>query len=84
MVGEAREEDCDSPPPPAGVRGATGRAKTDGRRLIENGKFGLREGVQEGIKEQQRLLVGRPRSADATSEATRLIDSAHAGPTVCA
>ena len=57
---------------------STGRAKTEADRLIENGNLAYEKAVQEGIKEQQRLVSQTEIVQTATAEATRLVDSAHA------
>jgi cell division septum initiation protein DivIVA len=57
---------------------SVGRAKTEADRLVENGNLAYEKAVQEGIKEQQRLVSQTEIVQTATSEATRLIDSAHA------
>jgi len=49
------------------TRPSAGRAKTEADRLIENGNLTYEKAVQEGIKEQQRLVsqteIVRPRPA---------------------
>lgn len=57
---------------------STGRAKAEADRLIESGNLSYEKAVQEGIKEQQRLVSQTEIVATATAEATRLIDAAHA------
>ena len=54
------------------------RARAEADRLVESGNISYEKAVQEGIKEQQRLVSQTEVVATATAEATRLIDSAHA------
>ena len=46
--------------------------------MIENGNISYEKAVQEGIKEQQRLVSQTEVVQSANAEATRMIDSAHA------
>ena len=55
----------------------TTRAKSEVDRLIENGNISYEKAVQEGIKEQQRLVSQTEVVQTATSEAGRLVDAAH-------
>ncbi|CKT50486.1 cell division protein [Mycobacterium tuberculosis] len=79
MVADAREE---------AIRIATAakreyeasvsRAQAECDRLIENGNISYEKAVQEGIKEQQRLVSQNEVVAAANAESTRLVDTAHA------
>ena len=46
--------------------------------MIENGNISYEKAVQEGIKEQQRLVSQNEVVQAANAESTRLIDTAHA------
>ena len=48
------------------------RAKAEADRLIENGNISYEKAVQEGIKEQQRLVSQTEVVQSATAEATRV------------
>ncbi|MEE9244527.1 MAG: cell division protein SepIVA, partial [Mycobacterium sp.] len=52
--------------------------KSEADRMIESGNLTYEKAVQEGIKEQQRLVSQNEIVVTATAEATRLVDSAHA------
>ncbi|MBL7660230.1 DivIVA domain-containing protein, partial [Escherichia coli] len=54
------------------------RAQAECDRLIENGNISYEKAVQEGIKEQQRLVSQNEVVAAANAESTRLVDTAHA------
>ena len=47
-------------------------------RLLESGNLSYEKAVQEGIKEQQRLVSQNEVVLAANAESTRLIDGAHA------
>ena len=85
MVGEAREEAARiSATAKREYEASAGRAKAEADRLIENGNLSYEKAVQEGIKEQQRLVsqteTVQAANAESPGSSTQLMPR----PTGCA